>query len=114
MPSRRSADYCRHRPARVKNRPAAVPRRSEAVTAVTLLVRHLRTAIGRDGGDPETNVAWRADASALAAELEQLECLPDQVRRIDRTLRRLPLPAIPTPDEIPEEVPEDPDAYPYP
>jgi hypothetical protein len=74
----------------VPNAPVPRARRSDAIHAVTLLLRHARRS-----GD-EDNLAWREDLAALAGTLERLDCLPGQVPRIDRALRLLPLP-------VPEE-----------
>jgi hypothetical protein len=72
-------------------------RRRDAVGAVSLLIDHARRDIRR--GDAEDNVAWREYLGWLAGRLEQSECISDQVARIDRALRRLPLPDVARPED---------------
>jgi hypothetical protein len=72
-------------------------RERDAVAAVSLLIDHARRGIRR--GDAEENVAWREDLGWLAGQLEKSECLSDQVARVDRALRLLPLPEVTAPEE---------------
>ena len=73
-------------------------RRRDAVEGIGLLIDHARRVI-RSGGD-EDNLAWREDLGWLAGQLERSECLTAQVPRIDRALRRLPLPELIEPEEV--------------
>ena len=72
-------------------------RERDAVAAVSLLIDHARRGIRR--GDAEDNVAWREGLGWLAGRLERSECLSDQVARVDRALRRLPLPEVEPPED---------------
>ena len=72
-------------------------RQPAAVAAVSLLIDHARRGIRR--GDGEDNVAWREDLGWLAGQLERSECLSDQVARVDRALRLLPLPDVTPPED---------------
>lgn len=73
-------------------------RRRDAVAGISLLIEHARRDIGR-GGD-EDNLAWREGLGWVAGRLERRECLTAQVPRIDRALRRLPLPELIEPQEV--------------
>lgn len=72
-------------------------RARDAVRAVSLLIRHAREDIA--AGTDEDNLAWREELGYIAGRLERHRCLPAQVPRIDRALRRLPLPAIYEPED---------------
>jgi hypothetical protein len=72
-------------------------RERDAVAAVSLLIDHARRGIHR--GVAEDNVAWREDLGWLAGRLERSECLSDQVARVNRALRRLPLPEVQPPED---------------
>jgi hypothetical protein len=72
-------------------------RERDAVAAVSLLIDHARRGIRR--GDAEDNLAWREGLGWLAGRLERSECLSDQVARVDRALRRLPLPELMPPED---------------
>jgi hypothetical protein len=72
-------------------------RERDAVAAVSLLIDHARRGIRR--GDAEDNVAWREGLGWLAGRLERSECLSGQVARVDRALRRLPLPDVTPPED---------------
>jgi hypothetical protein len=72
-------------------------RERDAVAAVSLLIDHARRGIRR--GDAEDNVAWREGLGWLAGRLERSECLSDQVARVDRALRLLPLPEVEPPED---------------
>jgi hypothetical protein len=72
-------------------------RKADAVRAISLLIDHARRGVQR--GDDEDNVAWREDLAWLAGQLERSECLSDQVARVDRALRRLPLPELTPPED---------------
>jgi hypothetical protein len=104
--------FCLDRPWRVRNRPARRPRRADAVAAIELWIRHAREDIREWPHDAETNVGWRADLGSIAGDLERLGCLLDQVPRIDRALRRLPLPEVEYPEEEYPDYPEP--EYPWP
>lgn len=69
----------------------------DAIRAISLLIDHAREDIAT-GGDEE-NLAWREDLGWLAGRLEHHRCLTAQVPRIDRALRRLPLPELVEPEE---------------
>lgn len=84
------------RPALPNEIPARV-RERDAVAAVSLLIDHARRGIHR--GVAEDNVAWREDLGWLAGRLERSECLSDQVARVNRALRRLPLPEVQPPED---------------
>jgi hypothetical protein len=71
--------------------------RGDAVEAVSLLIDHARRGIRR--GDDEDNVAWREHLGWLSGQLERSECLSDQVARVDRALRRMPLPDVTPPED---------------
>jgi hypothetical protein len=73
-------------------------RKRDAVAGIGLLIDHARGDIA--DGDDEDNLAWRADLGWLAGQLERRECLSPQVPRIDRALRRLPLPELIEPEEV--------------
>ena len=73
-------------------------RERDAVAAISLLIDHARRDIER-GGD-EDNLAWREDLGWFAGQLERSDCLTAQVPRIDRALRRLPLPELAPPEEV--------------
>jgi hypothetical protein len=104
--------FCLDPPWRVRNRPARRPRRADAVAAIELWVRHAREDIREWPHDAEKNVGWRADLGSIAGELERLDCLLDQVPRLDRALRRLPLPEVEYPEEEYPDWPEP--EYPWP
>jgi hypothetical protein len=72
-------------------------RERDAVAAVSLLIDHARRSIRR--ADAEENLAWREDLGWLAGQLERSECLSDQVARVDRALRLLPLPDVTPPED---------------
>ena len=71
-------------------------RARDAVRAISLLIRHAREDIA--AGTDEDNLAWREELGYIAGRLEHHECLPAQVPRIDRALRRLPLPELYEPE----------------
>ena len=77
---------------------AGMGHQRDAVAAISLLIDHARRDIER-GGD-EDNLAWREDLGWVAGQLERSECLTAQVPRIDRALRRLPLPELTPPEEL--------------
>jgi hypothetical protein len=79
------------------NTPSGSVRERDAVAAVSLLIDPARRSIRR--GDAEENVAWREDLGWLAGQLEKSECLSDQVARVDRALRLLPLPDVTPPED---------------
>ena len=66
--------------------------KDSAAAAISLLLDHARRDI--EGGTDEDNLAWRKDLAWLAGQLERHRCLTAQVPRIDRALRRLPLPEL--------------------
>jgi hypothetical protein len=68
-----------------------------AAAAISLLIDHARRDI--ESGSYEDNLAWRRHLAWLANQLERHRCLTPQVPRIDRALRRLPLPELPEPEE---------------
>jgi hypothetical protein len=72
-------------------------RERDAVAAVSLLIDHARRGIRR--GDAEDNLASRGGLGWLAGQLERSKCLSDQVARVDRALRRLPLPDVTPPED---------------
>ena len=80
--------------------PNAAPekvRPPDAVAAVSLLIDHARRGIRH--GDAEDNVAWRENLGWLSGRLEKADCLSDQVARVDRALRLLPLPEVEPPED---------------
>ncbi len=89
--------YCTGTRLSLPNAASEKVRRKDAVAAVSLLIDHARRGIR--SGDAEDNVAWREDLGWLAGRLERSECLSDQVARVDRALRRLPLPDVTPPEE---------------
>jgi hypothetical protein len=91
--------FCLDRPRRVRNGTERRPRRTDAVAAIELWIEHAREDIRAWPYDAETNLDWRSDLGSIASDLERLGCLLDQVPRIDRALRRLPLPELEYPEE---------------
>ncbi len=77
--------------------PAESPRTAPPA-AISLLIDHARRDI--ESGTGEDNLAWRRDLAWLAGQLERHRCLTAQVPRIDRALRRLPLPELVEPEEL--------------
>jgi hypothetical protein len=73
-------------------------RKGHGAPAISLLIDHARRAV--ESGDDELNLAWREDLGWLAGQLERSRCLTAQVPRIDRALRRLPLPELTPPEEL--------------
>jgi hypothetical protein len=72
--------------------------KDSAAAAISLLLDHSRRDI--EGGTDKDNLAWRKDLAWLAGQLERHRCLTAQVPRIDRALRRLPLPELLEPEEL--------------
>jgi hypothetical protein len=89
--------FCTRAPLALPNEARKKVRKADAVAAVSLLIDHARRGIRR--GDDEDNVAWREYLGWLAGQLERSECLSDQVARMDRALRRLPLPDLTPPED---------------
>lgn len=94
--------YCRTHP-----QPAGRPR-EEAREAVDRLIGSTR---GYAASSYERQVRLHDLLVAVATFLEREHCLPDQVARVDRAIRLLPLPQPPAPVE-PEEPPDDEPPYP--
>jgi len=94
--------YCRTHP-----QPAGRPR-EEAREAVDRLIRSTR---GYATASYEREVRLHDLLVVVATFLEREHCLPDQVARVDRAIRLLPLPQPPPPVEA--EEPQD-DEPPYP
>jgi hypothetical protein len=89
--------FCTDSPLALPNQVPEKVRERDAVAAVSLLIDHARRGIRRGGA--EDNVAWREGLGWLAGRLERSECLSDQVARVDRALRRLPLPDVTPPED---------------
>jgi hypothetical protein len=89
--------FCTGKRLVLPNQIPAKVRETDAVAAVSLLIDHARRGIRH--GDDEVNIAWREDLGWLAGQLERSECLSDQVARVDRVLRRLPLPDVTPPED---------------
>jgi hypothetical protein len=94
---RRLRAYCTGTRLSLPNVASEKVREKDAVAAVSLLIDHARRGIR--SGDDEVNIAWREDLGWLAGQLERSECLSDQVARVDRALRLLPLPDVTPPED---------------
>jgi len=98
-------DYCdalrdSHRPRRPRPAPSAGQLRS-AERAVERLLTIVRR---RNDAPYEEQHEWRSSLAGLSSKLEDRDCLPEQVTRIDRFLRRMPLPEPVVEEEyVPEE-----------